>query len=72
MLSLTVKLSPKTAIPKKMAVTGSNAPRIAVGVEPMYWMAPVVQRKDMAVGKTASASKLPHRYHSSGVFSTPE
>ena len=47
-LSLTVRLSPKTAIPKKMAVTGSNAPRMAVGVEPIYWMAPVVQRKDMA------------------------
>ena len=71
-LSLTVRLSPKTAIPKKMAVTGSNAPRMAVGVEPIYWMAPVVQRKDMAVGKTASASRLAHRYHWSGVFSTPE
>lgn len=31
MLSLTVKLSPKTVIPKMMAVTGSNAPRMAVG-----------------------------------------
>lgn len=71
-LSLTVRLSPKTAIPKKMAVTGSNAPRMAVGVEPIYWMAPVVQRKDMAVGKTANASRLAHRYHWSGVFSTPE
>lgn len=32
--------------------------RMAVGVEPIYWMAPVVQRKDMAVGKTANASRL--------------
>ena len=64
--------SPKTVTPKNTAVNGSKAPRIAVGVEPIYWMAPVVQRKDMAVGKTASASRLAHRYHWSGVFSTPE
>ena len=64
--------SPKTVTPKNTAVNGSKAPRIAVGVEPIYWMAPVVQRKDMAVGKTANASRLAHRYHWSGVFSTPE
>ena len=28
--------SPKTATPKKTAVTGSSAPRMAVGVDPMY------------------------------------
>ena len=61
--SLGVSVSPKTVMPKKMAVTGSNAPRMAVGVEPMYWMALVVQRNEMAVGKTARASRLPHKYH---------
>lgn len=30
-----VNRSPKTATPKNNAVTGSSAPRIAVGVEPM-------------------------------------
>ena len=60
------QVSPKTVIPKNTAVTGSSAPRMAVGVEPMYWMAPVVQRNDTAVGKTASASRHPHRYQRSG------
>ena len=54
-----VSCSPKMVTPKKTAVTGSSAPRIAVGVEPMYWMALVVQRNEMAVGKMASASRLP-------------
>ena len=40
--------SPKTVMLKKTAVSGSNAPKIAVGVEPMYWMALVVQRNEMA------------------------
>ena len=57
---LGVSASPNTVTPKKTAVTGSSAPSIAVGVEPMYCMALVVQRNDMAVGKTASASRLPH------------
>lgn len=35
-LSLGVKISPKTVTPKNTAVKGSNAPRIAVGVEPIY------------------------------------
>lgn len=34
-VSRNVKLSPKMVTPKKTAVTGSRAPRIAVGVEPM-------------------------------------
>ena len=41
---LGVKVSPNTATPKKTAVTGSSAPRMAVGVEPIYWTALVVQR----------------------------
>ena len=36
---------------------------MAVGVEPMRWMAAVVQRKEMAVGKSASATTSAHIYH---------
>ena len=55
-----------------IAVTGSSAPRMAVGVEPMYCMALVVQRNEMAVGKMARATTLPQRYHLDGtVSSTP-
>ena len=61
--NLGVKDSPKTVTPKNTAVTGSKAPRMAVGVEPMYWIACVVHRNDMAVGKTASAIRFPHKYH---------
>ena len=31
-----VSASPKIVTPKKMAVSGSKAPRMAVGVEPIY------------------------------------
>lgn len=35
-ISLGVSSSPKTVTPKNTAVTGSRAPSIAVGVEPIY------------------------------------
>ena len=54
--------SPKTVTPKNTAVNGSKAPRIAVGVEPIYWTASVVQRKEIAVGNMAKAIRLPHKY----------
>ena len=57
--NLGVRLSPKIVTPKNTAVTGSKAPRIAVGVEPMYCTACVVQRKDIAVGKIANAIRFP-------------
>ena len=46
-----------------MAVAGSNAPSIAVGVEPMSWMAMVVVSNDIAVGNKPKANRLPHKYH---------
>ena len=55
-LSLGVSDSPKMVTPKNTAVRGSRAPRIAVGVEPIYWIACVVQRNDMAVGNIANAT----------------
>lgn len=57
--SLSVRDSPKIVTPKNTAVKGSRAPRMAVGVEPIYWMAWVVHRKEMAVGKTAKAIRFP-------------
>src|SRR5574344_669684 len=60
---LGVITSPNTNIPINKAVTGSNAPRMAVGVEPIYWIALVVQTKEIAVGKIASPSKLSQTYH---------
>ena len=66
--SLGVSCSPKMVTPKKTAVTGSKAPSMAVGVEPMYWMACVVQRKEIAVENTANANRLPHKYHLSTIY----
>ena len=66
-----VMLSPKTSTPMQTAVTGSKAPRMAVGVEPMYWMALVVHRNEMAVGNTASPKRQPHRYQRSGTLQPP-
>ena len=43
--------SPNTHMPIATAVTGSSAPRIAVGVEPIYCIEPVVHRNDTVVGK---------------------
>ena len=53
-----------TVTPKNTAVTGSKAPRMAVGVEPIYCMAPVVQSSDMAVGIRAKATR---QHHSQGL-----
>ena len=61
-----VSASPKTVTPKNTAVRGSSAPSMAVGVDPIYCIACVVQRNDMAVGKSASATRLPHLYHAEG------
>ena len=61
-LNRSVRDSPKTTTPKKTAVKGSKAPKIAVGVEPIYCMAWVVQRNEIAVGKIAKAIRLPYKY----------
>ena len=60
-----VSISPNTITPKKTAVTGSNTPRIAVGVDPMHCMASVVHINDIIVGKIVRAMTLNHRYHCS-------
>ena len=68
-----VTTSLNTTMPKKTAVTGSKTPNIAVGVEPIYWMASVVQIKEMTVGNTDSAMMFAQSHHFSagGVVSTP-
>ncbi len=58
--SVIVSTSPNTHMPIATAVTGSSAPRIAVGVEPIYCIEPVVHRNDTAVGKIANPATQPH------------
>ena len=60
---LGVMTSPNTEIPINKAVKGSKAPRMAVGMEPIYWIALVVHTKEIAVGKIASPSRLSQTYH---------
>ena len=47
---LKVKCSSKNKIPKKMAVSGSKAQRIAVVVEPISLIAIVIVSRDIIVG----------------------
>lgn len=55
-----VSRSPKIITPKKRAVTGSNAPKMAVGVEPMLCIEIAVQISEITVGRKAIASILTH------------
>ena len=68
-----VMTSWKTTMPKNTAVTGSKTPSIAVGVEPMYWIASVVHISDITVGKIDKAMMLPQSHHLSdgGVVNVP-
>ena len=49
-----VTTSSKIVTPNSNAVTGSKAPRIAVGVAPINFMAEVVHSNDTAVGNNAT------------------
>ena len=51
-----VKCSPKNTIPQNNAVMGSRAPKIAVVVEPISFIAIIVVSKETMVGKIANAS----------------
>ena len=62
-------ISSNTVMPINMAVTGSNAPNMAVGVEPMYLMAAVVQTRDTVVGRIASIRRLSHELSWEGICS---
>ena len=50
---LKVKCSLKNTIPKNIAVKGSNAPRIAVFVEPISLIATFIVSSDIIVGSSA-------------------
>ena len=66
-IELRVRTSPKHKQPKNIAVRGSNAPNIAVGVEPIKRIAIFIVSKDIIVGKIASPIVNSHRYGLSGI-----
>ena len=51
---------PNTVTLRMTAETGSSAPRMAVGVEPINWMALVVHARDSTVGMMAKAVRFIH------------
>lgn len=55
-----VSCSPNTTTPKNSAVTGSSAPYMAAGVEPMRWMESVISTNEMIVGNKASERTFAH------------
>ena len=55
-----VSCSPNTTTPQNKAVTGSSAPKMAVGVEPIRWMASVIVTNEMMVGNKANDTALAH------------
>ena len=56
-----VSASPKIITPKMTAVKGSNAPRIAVFVGPIYWIPYVVVTNEMIDGINPSAKAQLHK-----------
>ena len=48
-----VRTSPKIKTPQMRAVTGSSAPKMEAGVEPIRWMEAVMVIKDTTVGMRA-------------------
>ena len=54
--SRTVSDWPSTATLSTTAENGSRAPKMAVGVEPISWIARVVHARDMTVGINARAT----------------
>ena len=59
-MDLGERVSPNAMMPTNTAVTGSSAPRIAVGVDPIVWIAFVVQRIETRVRKTAMPTRQGH------------
>lgn len=58
---LKVKCSENNKIPKKIAVNGSSAPKIAVFVEPINFMASVIVSNEIIVGITAKHNTNIHK-----------
>ena len=59
---LKVSISPKNKTPKKSAVKGSNAPRIAVVVGPINLIAIFIVSREIIVGKSANATAHPKTF----------
>ena len=59
---LRVNVSWKNKTPKNIAVSGSNAPKTAVLVEPISLMAIVIVSREIIVGKIASPIAKNHKY----------
>ena len=59
-ISLPVMAWPRSVTLNTTAVTGSRAPNIAVGVEPIELIATVVQLSESTVGKNARATRFIH------------
>lgn len=56
---IVVRLSPNTDTPTTIAVTGSNAPSIDTGTDPMQCIATVIAISDTTVGKIEIPNRLP-------------
>ena len=51
-----VNISPKTVIPTNAAVTGSKAPMMAVGVDPMHCIDIAMNTSDITVGTSPKST----------------
>ena len=59
-LMRTVKTSPNNIMPKTAAVTGSSAPIMAVGVEPIHCIAIAIKTNEMTVGTKPQVNAMLH------------
>ena len=71
-MSRVVSDSPKTVTPIATAVTGSKAPRIAVGVEPIIFTALTINISDKTVGTKPSIKPQPHELVCVKIGGSPE
>lgn len=63
--------SPNSIMPSTAAVTGSSAPIMAVGVEPMQRMAMAINTSDMTVGTKPRVRAMPHCMGVCSICSSP-
>ena len=67
-----VSVSPKTVTPMATAVTGSKAPKIAVGVEPIIFTAFTIKISESTVGTKPSIKPQPHELACVKIGGNPE
>lgn len=66
-----VSASPKTSVPTRIAVTGSNTPSTEAFVAPMFLVAIASIAVDTMVGRIASPTRLPQAEYPSIPVVTP-